>query len=91
MARRNEIKICKLRNKLEICNLRNRNMSFAKLKSLIVRKSSSVKADLFLTNFIFENNVSLGIIVVGEPKQFLSLSFFLFHSVRSALTTQHSE
>ena len=40
-------------------------MSFAKLKSLIVRKSSSVKADLLLINFIFENNVFLGIIVVG--------------------------
>ena len=64
-------------------------MSFAKLKSLIVRKSSSVKADLFLTNFIFENNVSLGIIVVGEPKQFLSLSFFAISqcTFRSNYTT----
>ena len=51
-------------------------MSFAKLKSLIVRKSSSVKADLFSINFIFEKNVLLGIIVVHGLTKTIPLSFF---------------
>ena len=88
---RNEIKICNLRNRLEICNLRIRNVSFAKRKSLIVRKSSRVKADLFLNEFYTQEQHILRTHSCGLTKTISLSFFFLYHSIRSVLVTQHSE